>query len=219
MISVIIWGIGDEENDRLIQNQKGGIMPDSEGKPEKFSWITNKAFLSAFGALFALVFIALSILINVATQVEDIDEKLKYIPAQPKGYEIPEESVVAGQTIYVPVYSHIYSQGGRPFLLETTLSVRNSDPDKNITIRSVRYYDTNGKLIKKYLDKPLQLKPLATAEFLVKQEKIEGGSGANFIVEWVADTKVNKPIIEAVMIGIEGQTSISFARPGIAIEN
>ena len=194
-------------------------MSHSEGKPERFSWITNKAFLSVFGALFALVFIALLILINVATQMEDIEEKLKYIPPQPMGSEIPEESVIAGQTIYVPVYSHIYSQGGKPFLLETTLSVRNSDPDKNITIRSVRYYDTNGKLIKKYLDKPLQLKPLASAEFLVKQEKIEGGSGANFIVEWVADTKINKPIIEAVMTGIKGQTGISFVRPGVAIKN
>ena len=194
-------------------------MPHSEGKPEKFSWITNKAFLSVFGALFALVFIALLILINVAIQMEDIEEKLKYMPPQPRGSAIPEESVIAGQTIYVPVYSHIYSQGGKPFLLEATLSVRNSDPDKKITIRSVRYYSTNGKLIKKYLEKPLQLKPFATAEFLVKQEKIEGGSGANFIVEWVAQPKVNKPVIEAVMVGIEGQTGISFVRPGVAIEN
>ena len=184
-------------------------MPHSEDKPEKFSWITNKAFLSVFGALFALVFIALLILINVAIQMEDIEEKLKYMPPQPRGSAIPEESVIAGQTIYVPVYSHIYSQGGKPFLLEATLSVRNSDPGKKITIRSVRYYSTNGKLIKKYLEKPLQLKPFATAEFLVKQEKIEGGSGANFIVEWVAKTKVNKPVIEAVMVGIEGQTGIT----------
>ena len=188
-------------------------MPHSEGKPEKFSWLTNKAFLSVFGALFALVFIVLLILINFATQMEDIEEKFKY-----QGPEIPEESVVAGLTIYVPVYSHIYSQGGKPFLLESTLSIRNSDPDKEITIRSVRYYDTNGKLIKKYLEKPLRLKPFASAEFLVKQTKIEGGSGANFIVEWAAKTEVNKPIIEAVMIGIEGQASISFARPGSAIE-
>ena len=34
-------------------------MPHSEGKPEKFSWLTNKAFLSVLGALFALVFIVL----------------------------------------------------------------------------------------------------------------------------------------------------------------
>ena len=189
-------------------------MSHSEGKPEKFSWLTNKAFLSVFGAMFALIFIVLLIMINVASQMEDIEEKFKF-----QGPEIPEESVVAGMTIYVPVYSHIYSQGGKPILLEATLSIRNTDPDKEITIRSVRYYDTNGKLIKNYLEKPLQLKPFASAEFLVKQKKTEGGSGANFIVGWVAKTEVNKPVIEAVMVGIEGQVSISFVRPGVAIES
>jgi len=187
-------------------------------KSEKGSWLTNKAFLAFFGALFTLIFITLLIVINVATQVDDIDEKLKYVPPQTKAAEIPPKSVVAGQVVYVPVYSHIYAKGGKPFLLETTLSVRNSDPNVKITIASVRYYDTNGNLIKDYLDKPLLLKPLATAEFLVSQKEIEGGSGANFMVEWISDTMVNTPVIEAVMVGTEGQMSISFVRTGVAIE-
>ncbi len=190
-------------------------MPD---KSEKGSWITNKTFLAFFGASFAVIFITLLIVISVATQVEDIDEKLKYIPPQTKASEIPPEAVVAGQMIYVPVYSHIYAKGGKPFLLEATLSIRNSDPKAEITIGSVRYYDTNGKLIRDYLEKPVLLKPMASTEFLVAQKEIEGGSGANFIVEWISDAMVNKPVIEAVMIGIEGQTSISFVRTGVAIE-
>ena len=193
-------------------------MEKSENKSETASWLTNKTFLAFFGALFALIFIILLIVINVATQVDDIEEKLAYAPPKTKGFALPEESVVAGQTVYVPVYSHIYYQGGKPFLLETTLSVRNSDPKHKIAVNSVRYYNTDGKLIKSYLDNPIRLEPLATAEFLVKQKKIEGGSGANFIVEWVSNTKVNKPVIEAVMIGINGQASISFARPGAAID-
>ena len=191
---------------------------DTPDKSERGSWITNKTFLAFFGALFALIFITLMIVINVATQVEDIDEKLKYIPPQTIAAEIPPKSVVASQMLYVPVYSHIYAKGGKPFLLEATLSVRNTDPNEDITIASARYYDTNGNLIKDYLEKPMLLKPLATAEFLVAQKEIEGGSGANFIVEWVSDTKVNQPVIEAVMIGIEGQTSISFVRTGVAID-
>ncbi len=191
---------------------------DSDSKPEKLSWITNKTFLAFFGASFAVIFITLLVVINVATQVEDIDEKLKYIPPQIKAAEIPSKAVVAGQMVYVPVYSHIYAKGGKPFLLEATLSIRNSDPKEDIAIDSIRYYDTNGKLIRDYLEKPMLLKPLATTEFLVAQKEIEGGSGANFIVEWISDTTVNKPVIEAVMIGIEGQKSISFVRTGIAIE-
>jgi len=69
-----------------------------------------------------------------------------------------------------------------------------------------------------HVPKPLLLKPLATAEFLVAQKEIEGGSGANFMVKWVSDTQVNEPVIETVMIGIESQTSISFVRAGIASE-
>jgi hypothetical protein len=35
----------------------------------------------------------------------------------------------AGQTVYVPIYSHIYSGlKGRPFNLAATLSIRNTDP-------------------------------------------------------------------------------------------
>jgi hypothetical protein len=191
---------------------------DTPDKSERGSWITNKTFLAFFGALFALLFITLLIVISVATQVEDIDEKLKYIPPQTKAAEIPPKSMVAGQKVYVPVYSHIYAKGGKPFLLETTLSFRNSDPNEDITIASVRYYDTDGNLIKDYLKKPMLINPLATVEFLVAQKEIEGGSGANFIVEWASDTKVNQPVIESVMIGIEGQTSISFVRTGIAID-
>jgi hypothetical protein len=191
---------------------------DTSNKSEIGSLLTNKTFLPFFGAIFALIFITLLFVISVATQVDDIDEKLKYIPPQTKAAAITPKSVVAGQEVYVPVYSHIYAKGGKPFLLETTLSVRNSDPKEDITIASVRYYDTNGNMIKDYLEKSMLLKPLATAEFLVAQKEIEGGSGANFIVEWVSDTKVNEPVIEAVMIGIEGQTSISFVRTGVAID-
>jgi hypothetical protein len=160
---------------------------DTPDKSERGSWITNKTFLAFFGALFALLFITLLIVISVATQVEDIDEKLKYIPPQTKAAEIPPKSMVAGQKVYVPVYSHIYAKGGKPFLLETTLSFRNSDPNEDITIASVRYYDTDGNLIKDYLKKPMLINPLATVEFLVAQKEIEGGSGANFIVEWASD--------------------------------
>ena len=187
-------------------------------KSEKGSWLMNKTFLAFFGTMFALMFLIILISINVATQVEDIDEKLKYLPPQPRASEIAPKSIVAGQMVYVPAYSHVYAKGGKPFLLETTLSIRNSDPKEDITIAIVRYYDTNGKLIKDYLKKPMLLKPLATTEFLVAQKEIEGGSGANFIVEWISDTKVNMPVIEAVMVGIEGQTSISFVRNGIAIK-
>jgi hypothetical protein len=95
-------------------------------------------------------------------------------------------------------------------MLETTLSIRNTDPGEPISLTAVKYYDTNGTLLKEYLNGEMTLAPLATAEFLVEQQDASGGSGANFIVVWDADEPVYEPLMEAVMIGIAGSTSISF---------
>ena len=43
-----------------------------------------------------------------------------------------------GQTVYVPIYSHIYSGiKARPFDLAATLSIRNTDPTHAITLVAV----------------------------------------------------------------------------------
>jgi len=60
-----------------------------------------------------------------------------------------------GQIIYVPAYSHIYiGNREKPFLLTVTLSIRNIDPKHQIKITLVDYYETQGKLLKNYIDKP-----------------------------------------------------------------
>lgn len=127
---------------------------------------------------------------------------------------------VTGQTIYVPVYSHIYhGDGKRIFNLAATLSIRNTDLTNPIIISSVRYYDSNGKLIKQYLERPIQLAVLASTDFFVDRTDTSGGSGANFIVEWVAQTKVSEPVVEAVMIGTDLQQGISWISPGKVIKS
>lgn len=68
-------------------------------------------------------------------------------------HALSEVKRCTGQTVYVPIYSHIYS-GDRehiPFLLAATLSIRNTDPDQPITVTAIDYYDSDGKLLKKYL--------------------------------------------------------------------
>lgn len=123
-----------------------------------------------------------------------------------------------GQVVYVPAYSHIYS-GNReqPFLLTVTLSIRNVNPSSPITITKVEYYETQGRLLRKFLDKPAALKPLESTRFVVPQEDKAGGSGANFIVEWRSDVAVNPPIIESIMIGTQSQQGLSFTSRGQAI--
>ena len=130
-----------------------------------------------------------------------------------------EMFISKGETIYVPVYSHIYS-GDRehPFYLTATLSVRNTDPKHAITILSVDYYDSKGKLLKSYLENPVNLKPLATNRYIIKESDKSGGSGANFIVKWKSGVKVNAPIVESIMIGTKTQQGISFISRGRIIQ-
>lgn len=126
-------------------------------------------------------------------------------------------STSQGQTVYVPAYSHIYHQDGQAHPLTVTLSVRNTNRRFEIMIESVNYYDSQGKKLRSYLDKPLILKPLATTAFLVARDDTSGGVGASFIVEWKSDDTTTPPIIETVMIDTSSQQGLSFARSGVAI--
>lgn len=153
-----------------------------------------------------------------------IEDRVQY--EAPRAYNPPDlgsyeardvtlDALAVHRASYVPVYSHIYHDGGRPYLLETTLSIRNVDPSHPIYVSGVDYYDTHGKLTKKYLDRVIALQPLQTIEFLVERRDSSGGSGANFIVEWFAATdRTHAPLIEAVMVGRSGTNAIAFVRKG-----
>jgi hypothetical protein len=159
---------------------------------------------------------------NTEERLDAIEERVKSQPA--REYEAPDlaayaatgvskEALGVHQAAYVPVYSHIYYDGGRPYLLEATLSVRNVDPREPIYLSVADYYDTDGKLSKKMLDRLIKLEPLQTIELLIERHDSSGGSGANFIIEWhAADRSVHAPLIEAVMVGRSGTNAISFVR-------
>ena len=122
------------------------------------------------------------------------------------------------QSVYVPDYSHIYHGSARDrYGLTTTLSIRNTDPERSITVRSVRYYDTQGELARRYLERPRRLDPLGTIEFVVAEHDTSGGSGANFIVEWSAGEPVSEPVIESVMISTRLGQGVSFTSRGVPI--
>lgn len=130
------------------------------------------------------------------------------------------KSVVMGQTIYVPVYSHIYYNNQTNILnLAVTLSIRNTDLQHPLFIKSVRYYDTEGNLVKVYLEQIQQLNPLASTSFVVERQDTRGGSGANFIVEWISPTPISEPIVEAIAIGTDSNQGISFTSTGKVIQD
>ncbi|MCB2147871.1 MAG: DUF3124 domain-containing protein [Deltaproteobacteria bacterium] len=130
-----------------------------------------------------------------------------------------EMQLFKGQTVYVPVYSHIYS-GDReqPFYLAATLSIRNTDTRHAILLTAVDYYDSEGKFLKHYLDKDVSLNAMATQRYVVPESDKSGGSGAKFIIKWQSEKPVVEPLIESVMISTKTQQGISFTSRGRVLE-
>ena len=193
--------------------------------PEWFLWLWDKWFV-----LFLLLGVVTLVLIAGAvyldTRFERFEHELKFIP--PPSYEPPDlaeyqtgeidsEKMTRSGSIYAPCYSHIYYHGGSPLLLETTLSIRNINQDQPVYLTGVKYVDTDGESIKVYLDQPIKLAPFQTIEFLVEEKDSTGGSGANFLVNWMAEKQVAPPLVESVMVGASGSRAIAFTRSGVPI--
>ena len=131
------------------------------------------------------------------------------------GYTNAGEHFSKGESVYVSIYSNVYS-GVKLHVLELSgmLSIRNTDPKYSISILKANYYDSKGELLEPYVTKPLKLKPLESTHFLVKVSDKRGGPGAKFIVKWQSDHKVNPPIIVGIMLSTRAQQGISFICPG-----
>ena len=136
------------------------------------------------------------------------------VPASPQSAH-----VIQNEAVYVPAYSSIFHSDLQwKFNLAVTLSIHNVDLKNVINIDSIDYYNTSGMIIQSYIIKDaIVLKPLETYNLGIREADNRGGVGANFIVRWHAATKVNRPIIETIMIGTKGQQGISFTSRGVAI--
>lgn len=173
--------------------------------------------------IFCLVF-ALTVGCTNQTLVNNsTNQELGEIMERPGVTFTSEEQItemVTGQTIYVPIYSEIYdfNSFNQVFQLTATLSIRNTDLSNSIILKTIDYYNSSGDKINAYLSQPIQLSPLASTEIVIAKDNQFGGAGANFIVEWEADTQVNQPLIEAIMISTASQQGISFVTQGQVIK-
>jgi hypothetical protein len=132
---------------------------------------------------------------------------------------VAEAGRSSAQTVYVPVYSHIFfGDRGATFNLATTLSIRNADPDHGLSVTAADYYDSGGRLLRKYLDKPVALKPLGATEIFIPESDTSGGFGASFLVRWKSEKPIVPPIIECLMIGTRSGQGISFVSPGRVVQ-
>ena len=122
--------------------------------------------------------------------------------------------IVMGQVVFVPAYTEIYINQNHTIPMTATVGIHNTDTEKPIIITSVRVYDTQGTFVKDFIEKPLRLAPIASKVLVSEGTTKGGGIGANFIVEWVAETPVKEPVIEAVMISRLGTSGFSLTSPG-----
>ena len=159
---------------------------------------TSRLSLSAFPRLFAL-----ALLLCLGT-----------------GRSLAQEALSSGQTIYLPIYSHLYhgdlDRSGKPgeTLTSAHISIRNTDSNNNLKVTTARYYDTGGKLLKDYVPAPRTIPPLGTLELFVPHTDVSGGSGANFIIAWTADSAINPPLVEALHADIRASRSVVFITTG-----
>jgi hypothetical protein len=134
------------------------------------------------------------------------------------GSALAEDGRSSGQSVYVPVYSHIlYGDRAARFNLAATLVIRNVDPLQTITVRAADYHDSGGRLLKKHLEQPVLLKPLASTEVFVPESDTSGGLGASFIVRWTSEKPAAPPVIECIMIGTRSGQGISIVSQGRVI--
>jgi len=120
---------------------------------------------------------------------------------------------VRGQVLYVPIYSNIPDKENKHFDLSAFIAIHNTDLQKSIKITKVLYFNNDGKLVKDFLAAEHSLSPLAATNFYIPQSDTSG-TGANFLVEWLADTPVSEPLIESVMLNLDGNRGISFLSKG-----
>jgi hypothetical protein len=130
-------------------------------------------------------------------------------------------ALTPGATVYVPVYSSLPLGLNKQQTvgLAATVSVRNVSAIHPIVIEWVRYYDSTGKRIRDYVEKPSALPPLGSVEFVIQRSDAAGGPGANFLIRWKGPANVDEPFVEAVMVGQSGNVGISFTSPGRAVKS
>lgn len=120
---------------------------------------------------------------------------------------------------YLSIYSQIYSTSEhKTHNLTSMVSLRNTSDKDTIYVLKANYYDTHGKHVRTYFNTPIYLGPLETAEIIIDEIDVSGGTGSNFIFEWKVPLDSSEPLFEGVMNSTMGQQGLSFTTQAKRIE-
>lgn len=162
------------------------------------------------------LFLALLVCVPfLACSTERPEPASKPIPLNPESLAIPDQGgkKIRGQVLYLPVYSNIPAGSKRKYDVSAFVAIHNTDLNRPISIKKIDFFDTEGKIVRNYITSDQELKPLATRIYTVAKDD-QSGTGANFIVEWIAEQQVSEPLIESVMTDLSGNVVMAFLSPG-----
>jgi len=154
-------------------------------------------------------------------QSPNIDKTGKYeLKSLELDHKIDKGQIQYDDIYYIPIYSDIYvSEQNQKSLFAATLSIRNTSCSDSLFVSKIDYFNTEGRLVRSYIDNPICLPPMATVNYVIEKGDASGGSGANFIVELCAMSKNVRPIIQAIMIGDNGSNQgFAFSTDGYSIK-
>jgi hypothetical protein len=122
---------------------------------------------------------------------------------------------ISGQLLYLPVYSNVpYQIDTMMFDMSAFVAVHNTNPVSPIYLTQVLYFNQEGKLVDNFLkDGSIKVNPFATKNYYIPYED-KSGTGANFLIEWIADSAVYEPLIESVTINLKPNSTVAILSQG-----
>ncbi|WP_422860733.1 DUF3124 domain-containing protein [Flagellimonas sp. S174] len=146
-------------------------------------------------------------------------KKLKIQNWSDRAIEIKGKDSLEHGKSYLSIYSQIYSlTQEKTHNLTAMASLRNLSGSDTIYLLKAEYYDTHGKLVRNYFDRPIFLSPMETVEIVIDEIDVEGGTGSNFLFEWKTPKNCPEPLFEGVMSSTMAQQGLSFTTQGKRIE-
>jgi hypothetical protein len=109
-------------------------------------------------------------------------------------------SLKARQQIYVPVNLESHTRNGHRNI-RTILKIRNTSSTDSAYLTRIDYYDTQGLLIKEFLEAAILVKPMATKEIVVKNNQFQT-KGDNFLVHWHSNDPAHSPFVQTVSLDV-----------------
>ena len=153
-----------------------------------------------------------SILVLTYSCMEEVEiSSINPVNWSKREVSIPMKDSLEHGKSYLSIYSQIYSSSEhKTHNLTAMVSLRNTSEKDTIYLLKAEYFDTHGTPLRNYFNHSIYLAPLETTEIIIDEMDVEGGTGSNFIIEWMTPKGCPEPLFEGVMNSTVGQQGLSF---------